>query len=293
VAAARERLEKIDAKKKAAKALAGNLPPGMLEQIAQLFSEYIAANTGYEVEPALIIQGALPMEDLQAYQLDTETIETMLAASEVEAAKAFIAKQTMVNEAVAQNLQRHLSEETLPAQQREEAEIHSKLCASNAQLYDNLMKVLMGEINAPSELQMEEMELANQRLSENMAAKEAKLVHPDTGLSVNMHIQDVVMEQMRELTAEYLGIDVKELHEMNQDQLQQELAKAGVNVDVLEELRKLTEAEAGKVSEGHAVCDNRCVVIRCRPCLTRVALSSFSSNSTSQKRWRRTRPRVR
>jgi hypothetical protein len=89
------------------------------------------------------------------------------------------------------------------------------------------------------------MDDASTNLSRDTAT-DATLVHPDTGLSVQHKIDGVILEQMRELAAEYMGIDSQQLSEMSQEQLQQALAKAGVNVDILEELRKLTESEAGK-----------------------------------------------
>ena len=253
---ARERLDEIARKKEAAllKAQQNKLPPGMLEQICVLFSQYIALNTGYEVEPMLIMEGALPLDDLQSYNLDVETITTMLAATEVEPAKRFIERQTEVNQAVGANVAQQLANESLPAQQREEAEIHSKLCVSNADLYSKILAVLDnagGDANAAGAhpMMMEDsMDLSNQRGADESASKDGNrgLVHPDTGLSVQMRIQDVVLEQLRELAAEFLGMQSTELSELSVDQLQQALAKAGVHVDVLEELRKLTEAEAGK-----------------------------------------------
>jgi len=264
VTAARERLDEI-ARKKEASLAASLLPAEMRQQIAQLFSQYIALHTGYEIEPRLILEGALPMEDLASYQLDVDTIEHMLSASQVEPSIEFLQKQAAVNQAVGENVARQLQEpevSLLSQPQREETEMLAKLCHSNADLYENLTAVLMG-LPAPA-LQgpevppgdaasggmiMEDGTTLSSGSMMDSTSKDAsatRLVHPDTGLSVQSRIEDVVLEQMRELAAEFLGVDPREMRDMNTDQLQQALAKGGVNVDVLEELRKLTEAEAGK-----------------------------------------------
>jgi len=245
VARAKERLDEIARKKAAQKALAqSRLPMEILEPMCVAFAEYVAINTGYELEPALFLDGAVPMEDLEPYGLDTETIETMLGAMDIEAAKSFLAKQNNINETVLENTTKKLdAEPNMHEQQKEELQLRVELCQTNSDLYGKLMNIL---VSGGAMMQEEDVDLASQRMEEASEMDASVLVHPDTGLSMQLHIQETILEQMRELAAEHLGLSAAELGEMSGEQLQQSLAQAGVNVDVLEELRKLTESEAAK-----------------------------------------------
>ena len=71
-------------------------------------------------------------------------------------------------------------------------------------------------------------------------------VDTDSGLSNSARLQSNMLEHLQEMAAEHLGHTVEDMRAMTEADIRSELVKRGVDVDIMEEMKRLSEAEVGR-----------------------------------------------
>ena len=181
---------------------------------------------------------------LKGAGMDIDVMEMMRGLTDSEAA-AWVHAQRMKAEAEADLLRKLLAnkDRKLTAKERADAEARLKAVETEIDGYDGLLRRLLGEELRRQQHMSEEERVAQERMMEKLRkgrTKKPSAVNADTVVGDNALLMDVLSG----LAAGHLSLSPDALAAMTVAEVQAELAKAGVDVDIVGMMRDLTDSEA-------------------------------------------------
>ena len=115
--------------------------------------------------------------------------------------------------------------------------------------YDDLLRRLLEEELKKQTHMSEEERLAYERMMEKLRQRKKKkqqLEEPEVGPHTLLGDNEQLMDLLSGLAASHLGLTRDQLASMTVEEVQAALNKAGIDIDIMEMLRNLTDSEAAK-----------------------------------------------
>ena len=222
------------------------LQSGMLEQLQQMAAEHM----GRTVDEMRGMDEATIRSELVQRGVDVDIMEEMKRLSEAEVGR-YLATQKAEKDAEAAMIRKMLAKKGLTDGRRKQLEEKERLLADAGRMYSDMMASLIAGEKKQGERMSEEEQAAHQRMlakmDEKRRRKQQAAQDKDTGLSTSSKVNAVLVEQLREMAAEHLGKTAEEMAAMNESEVSQQLADSGLDVAILAEMQRLSEAEVGQM----------------------------------------------
>ena len=224
---------------------AGHVPDLMVEQL----QEMAAAHLGRSADELQQMTAEQLQAELKRRGVHAGILQEMQRLTEAEVGQ-YLARQKAESEAEAAMIGRMLKGRGLTAGKRAELEQRRQVLEDAARLYDDMFSSLVAGEQKQGEQRTKEEEAAHQamlaKLADKKRRKEQQTQDADTGLALSTGLQPYLVAQLQELAAEHLGLSPDSIAALTPQQLQEQLQRAGVAVDVMDELKRLSEAEVGQ-----------------------------------------------
>ena len=186
---------------------------------------------------------------LTEHGIDFDIWAAMSELSGAEVGK-LLAQQRAQQEAEAAMIRKMLKGKGLTEEKRKELEERQRQLMAAAQLCEDMLSSLVaGERTHAAHMSQQEAAAHAAMMAKLEAKRRAAQTaerDEDTGLSLVEHVKTDMMQQLHELAAEHLGLSKDELKAMSEEDVKQQLLKSGIDVDILQHIQQLTEAEAGR-----------------------------------------------
>ena len=209
---------------------------GLAKMHLSLSPDQLAGMTVQQLQDALKQAGVdIDIMDMLRNLTDSEAARWLAAQREKAAAEADMLRKLLSGKG-----------RKLTAAEQEEMEARLIQLEEQVANYDDLLRRLLEEELKVQKHMTEEERVAYERMMEKLRrgkkSKEGQEVGPQTLMGDNQQLLDL----LGGLAASQLGLSRDQLAGMTIDEVQAALNKAGVDIDIMEMLRNLTDSEAAK-----------------------------------------------
>ena len=222
------------------------LPPPLLAAICTDLSAHLALLLPSPPTASELSQGQVDWEALAAVGVDTELLVGVLCMSVDDVSLLCVGRLKSIDDEKralhAEEQRRAVAAGGWTVEEAEEVEQLRAMWAANTRLYET-MSGLIRQWREHGRLLDEP---ADAQQSRPWTASSESEVDADSGLSNSVKLQSTMLDQLQEMAAEHLGHTVEEMRGMTEENIRTELVKRGVDVDIMEEMKRLSEAEVGR-----------------------------------------------
>ena len=217
--------------------------PGLVGMLAGVVEMHLGMTA--EELARMTVEGV--QEALKKAGVDIDIADMLRGLTDSHAATWLHAQRTKA-EAEADLLRKLLSgKRKLTARERQDAEARLAELEAEVECYDELLRRLLQEELKRQKVMSDEERLAYERMQDRLRRGKAKESQPpavNEGTVVGEN--PLLMDLLTGLASSHLSLSPDALAGMTVAEVQAELAKAGVDIDILAMMRDLTDSEAAK-----------------------------------------------